>query len=168
MLRPLTRADVEGVFAVLRDAPRFHLLTTGATATMASAWAVFDDLPPGKRPDSKRVYGVLSDGGDEFIGVVEVIVGWPTPTTAMIGLLVLRESSHGKGVGRAVVEDLEAVIDDEGCDVARVAVVDKNEGALAFWRAVGFRESGQTRPYAAGTVKGTVIVLEKNLTSTPE
>lgn len=163
MLRPLTRADIDDVFAVLRQAPKFHLLTTGAPATSASATAVFDDLPPGKRPDSKRVYGVVDDRGD-VVGVVEVIVGWPTPTTAMIGLLVIAEPAQGRGLGRAAVEDVEAVVDEEeGCDVARVAVVDANDGALAFWKKLGFTENGVTRPYAEGSVTATVIVLEKPL-----
>lgn len=162
MLRPLTRADLDDVFAVLKDAPQFHLLTTGAPATSKEALAVFDDLPPGKRPDSKRVYGVIEDGA--LVGVVEVIVGWPTPTTAMIGLLVIAEQAQGRGIGRAAVIDVEAVVDEEeGCDVARVAVVDKNVGALAFWKKLGFTENGVTRPYAEGTVTATVIVLEKSL-----
>lgn len=146
--------------SVLAAAPAYFETVTGTPPGNAAAQSTFTALPPGKEYDDKRVWGLYA--GARMIGCADVIRGYPVREKAVIGLLLLAERWQRRGFGRAFALLLENVVSGwPEIATLRIGVVDRNAGALAFWRKLGYAETGETKRDPA--FAGAVIVLEKSL-----
>src|SRR5204862_3803495 len=162
-LRALTGEpdEMAALQRVLEAAPRYFHTVTGLPPGRAEAQSAFTALPPGKDYDDKRVWGLYA--GDEMIGCADVIRDYPARGKAMIGLLLLTENWQRRGLGRAFALLLEQVIAQwPEITTLRIGVIDRNEGALVFWRKVGYVETGEVKTSDQG-YGGRVMVLEKLL-----
>jgi GNAT superfamily N-acetyltransferase len=98
-----------------------------------------------------------------MIGAADVIRGWNAPEKAIIGLLLIAQSRQRRGLGRAFSSLIEDAIRAwPEITTLRVGIVASNPGALAFWRHLGYRETGEVKPAAPPPVAETVV-LEKPL-----
>jgi len=147
--------------SVLEAAPDYFERVTGSPPGAAEAQSTFTALPPNAGYEDKFVWGLYA--GAAMIGCADVIRGYPTRDKAVIGLLLIAEPWQRRGLGRAFAALIEqAVAAWPGIARARIAVVASNPAALAFWRGLGYRETGEVRPAGAGFVR-EAIVLEKPL-----
>jgi RimJ/RimL family protein N-acetyltransferase len=154
-------AEMASLQAVLEAAPRYYEAVCGGPPGPAEAQSTFTALPPGRSYADKRVYGLYA--GDAMIGVADVVRGWNAPGKAIIGLLLLAEPWQRRGLGRAFAALLlEAIGGWPEVATVRIAVVASNAGALAFWRRLGFRETGEVRS-ASPPFVADAIVLERPL-----
>jgi RimJ/RimL family protein N-acetyltransferase len=152
-------AEMAALQCVLEAAPAYFQAVTGAPPGSAEAQSTFTALPPGKRYADKFVWGLYA--GDAMIGCADVIRGYPVPEAAVIGLLLLAESWQRRGLGRAFAALVEQRIASwPEIERFRLGVVAANAGALAFWRKLGYRETGEVKPARSGFVSD-VVVLEK-------
>jgi RimJ/RimL family protein N-acetyltransferase len=162
-LRALTGepAEMAALQRVLEAAPAYFLSITGSPPGSAAAQSTFTALPPGKGYDDKFVWGLYC--GDAMIGCADVIRGYPVRESAMIGLLLLAEGWQHRGIGRAFAMLVEQRIASwPEITRFRIGVVASNAGAFAFWRKLGYRETGEVKP-AGSDFLAEVIVLEKPL-----
>ncbi len=160
-LRRLTGepAEMAALQCVLEAAPRYFETITGLPPGGAEAQSTFTALPPGKTYDDKRVYGLYA--GDAMIGCADVIRGYPVSEKAVIGLLLLAEPWQRQGFGRAFERLVARTLADwPEITTVRIGVVENNADALAFWRKLGYRETGETRA-AAPPLVADVLVLER-------
>ena len=154
-------AEMAALQAVLEAAPSYFEQVCGTPPGAAEAQSTFTALPEGKRYVDKLVWGLYA--GDAMLGVADVIRGWNAPHKAIIGLLLLAEPWQRRGIGRAFAALVEEAIRAwPEIATVRVGVVASNAGALAFWRRLGYRETGELRRAAPPFVADT-IVLEKSL-----
>jgi diamine N-acetyltransferase len=163
-LRPLAGElhEVAALQCVLDAAPQYAQLITGALPAASEAADTFSILPPGKTHDDKFVFGVYLD--EQMIGCVDLIRGYPDPSTAFLGLLVVAELFQRRGQGSAAYRQLEQVVRGWGtCERVRLAVVGVNEQGIAFWKSVGFAPTGETKPYRDGCVVSELVLFEKPL-----
>jgi ribosomal protein S18 acetylase RimI-like enzyme len=61
---------------------------------------------------------------------------------AKISALVVDESHHGEGIGRALVEEMEAEARARRCVLLFLTTAARREDAQAFYRRVGLEETG--------------------------
>ena len=150
---------------VLEAAPAYFQRVTGGPPGPAEAQSTFTALPPEKTYDDKRVWGLYR--GETMIGCADVIRGYPVREKAVIGLLLLAEARQRRGVGRAFAALIEqAIAAWPEILRLRLGVVASNPGALAFWRTLGYRETGEVKRAAPGFAR-EVIVLEKPIPRAP-
>lgn len=150
---------------VFDDAPRYAQLLTGAPPGAADAQSTYTILPDGKTYDDKFVVGVFD--GAAMVGCIDVIRGWPEAGTAHVGLLLVAEAHEHRGIGRAAVARLEAMIVDWGtCTSLRLGVLRDNARAHRFWLDLGFAPTGEVRPYRYGSVSSETVVYRKPLAAT--
>jgi len=156
--------DADVVQRIYDAAPTYSWVTTGAPSRPGSAVETFSMLPDGCAADAKHMYLVCR--GDEQVGFVDVIRGYPSEDSAYIGLFILIESQHGQGIGRRTFRDLETLI-AKWRDVRRIrlTVIEANVPALSFWDAMGFIRTGEYAPYESGTVRSRHVLFEKPLTT---
>jgi GNAT superfamily N-acetyltransferase len=154
-------AEMAALQRVLEAAPNYFRIIAGAPPGLAAAQSTFSALPPDKDYEDKFVWGLYE--GEAMIGCADVIRGYPSPERAVIGLLLLVEARQRRGLGRAFAMLIEQAISDwPAIERLRVGVVASNAGALAFWRELGYHETGEVK--AAGPeFVAEVVVLEKPL-----
>ena len=90
--------------------------------------------------DEHLALGGLADdaGASRLAGVVlHGMVAGAIGTGALRGVLVARQWRR-RGVGRALVHELERRFSDLGARRVRVLVLAHDAGALAFWAAMGY------------------------------
>jgi ribosomal protein S18 acetylase RimI-like enzyme len=144
--RPAGLDDLEALQAVLEAAPGYHRLVEGAPAGPTAASDLIADADAD--PD-RRLLLLWTQAGAVAAGVVDLQLHWPEPGAAHVRLLLLRESLHGRGLGREAAAGLEDALRREGFGALRLSVTGENGGARAFWERVGFapvehRRAGDT------------------------
>ncbi|MEU5040245.1 GNAT family N-acetyltransferase [Streptomyces griseorubiginosus] len=105
------------------------------------------------QPDAEVL---LARSEGHLVGVVVTLGHHPDPADPdpWIGLLMVDAALHRQGHGRAVAELVEARFRAEGRTAVRLAVLDGNDRALAFWTALGYEvidhraDRGRGRPCA--------------------
>ena len=149
-------ADVAALQHILEAEPAYGVTVSGALPSSSAAQEMFEALPPAKSAADKFVFEIRSQAG--AIGCVDFVRGYPEARTAFIGLLLLVETAQGQSHGPQVLRLLEAMATEWGCSVMRIAVIETNTRALAFWRREGFVEL--YRKASAGFT-GAAIVMER-------
>lgn len=116
-------------------------------------------LIPGLRQHPTTLI-VLAFDGDLPVGVAVCFLGFSTfaarPLVNLHDVAVL-PSHRGLGVGRGLLEKVEARARELGCCKLTLEVLDKNEPALRTYRAAGFKR------YALQAGAGEAIFLTKAL-----
>ena len=162
-LRRIRVTDEALVDRLLDRLTSYSLAVDGVPKPKNGAQHLLTGIPPGIPASSKHVFVVSA--GEEPVGLVDVIDGYPRPGVAFIGLLAIAEDRHGRGLGRAAYECLEAYARDRlGASVIRLAVVASNP-VRPFWRRMGFRETGEVRPYEGEMLTSDAHLMEKLLTA---
>ncbi|MHB9759698.1 GNAT family N-acetyltransferase [Streptomyces sp. BYX5S] len=140
-------------FALSGDFPDPDAITAGQVAT-----ALADELAaPGAQVLLARVAGAL-------VGLAVTLARHPDPADPdpWIGLLMVDARRHGEGHGRGLAEAVEERFRTAGAAGARLAVLDDNPKALAFWTALGYEEIDRRADLQRGR---PCRVLRKDLTA---
>lgn len=157
-----TDQDLRDVQSVFDRAPGFMMRTSGRLPLPTDAEDTFAALPPGMEKVTKHVFGIHL--GDEIIGCVDLIRGFPNPRTAMLGLLMLAQKSQGQGYGRQAYRQIEAIaLTWPEIETMRLAVLGTNQIVVPFWRKMKFIDTGIRKPYEDGPVKSEQMVFEKRI-----
>ena len=148
---------------VLEAAPGYAQRVTGLPPGASDAQSTFSMLPPGKSYDDKFVYGIERDGS--MVGCIDVVRGWPDDATAVLGLLLVDERLHRRGIGAAAYRLLEDIVTAwPECRRMRLNIVARNEAvALPFWTRMGFTPTGETKPHRYANVESTTAIYGKTL-----
>ena len=138
--RLASAVDLPELQDLLSAAPAYHELVDGAPAGPTAAV----DLLADAEADADRRLLLLwpaapGQGAVAWAaGLVDVQLHWPDPGAAHVRLLLLRESLHGRGLGREAAAGLELALRRDGFRALRLSVTGENEGARAFWERIGF------------------------------
>lgn len=161
-LRLLGGDDEASLQRVLEAAPAYALAVTGALPAPTDARDTLSDLPPGSARADKSVLGVEADG--HLVGCIDLVRGYPNPSTVFLGLLILDEAHQSRGLGGATYAAAESLVREwGGFDRIRLAVVRTNDSVVGFWERMGFRATGEVKPYHAGTFTSECMLFEKQL-----
>jgi ribosomal protein S18 acetylase RimI-like enzyme len=154
-------AEMHALQTVLEAAPEYYLTVTGLPPGNAEAQSMFTALPPGKAYADKFVWGLYT--GAAMIGCADVIRGYPAREAAVIGLLLVAQAWQRRGLGRAFAVLLEEVMGAwPEFERLRLGIAATNTAAAAFWRRLGYRETGEVKPAPPGFL-AAVHVMEKSL-----
>jgi len=115
-------------------------------ALINAAFAVERPIFGGERIDRKGVLAYLKKGAfliaedvNELIGCV---YGEVRGESGYVGLLSVQPARQGTGLGRRLMEAVEDFFREKGCRKAELRVVSAREGLPAFYRHLGYAESG--------------------------
>jgi GNAT superfamily N-acetyltransferase len=156
------RSQMDDLQRVIEEAPTFINRVTGALPGPADAQSTYTILPEGKTYDDKFVFGVYRGG--QMVGCVDLIRGFPNPTTAQFGLYLVSEKCRRQRIGSDAYALLEDFIRNWGtCDRIRIGIVRVNDEVIPFWTHLGFSPTGEVKPYKYGNVTSEAILYEKRL-----
>lgn len=140
-----------------------------------SAFRVEAFFKKGDRTDADEIRDMMSRGRflllDEPMQGREPVLAACVYTTcagerAYFGMLAVRPDSQGRGLGRRLIDAVEAVARDAGCHEMEIHIVNLREELPPFYRALGYVERG-TLPFPEdgdATRPCHFIVMTKTLT----
>lgn len=164
VVRHLEQGDVDALQALIESFPAYAERVTGLPPGPSDALSALISVPPDFDPSGKRGIGLWEDG--VLIAFADVLIGWPDPMTAHIGLLIVHGAHHGQGLGRRLHDAvLERVRQEAGATTVRLSIVERNAAhAERFWRALGYAPTGEVKPYRYDRVQSTVTIWERPVT----
>jgi ribosomal-protein-alanine N-acetyltransferase len=92
---------------------------------------------------------------------VGLIVATLAAPEAEVETIAVAISSQRCGVGRRLIEALESALRKGGASEVNLEVRASNVAALAFYRTLGFRESGRRRGYYTEPIEDAVLMRKE-------
>lgn len=87
---------------------------------------------------------LVAASGDEILGLIGVhlmvTIHRETPV-GRIPVLVVREEEHGRGIGRMLVEAVEARLREAGCSLIEVTSNNSRNDAHRFYERLGYEKT---------------------------
>lgn len=166
MVRDLGGADVVALQELLESVPNYAERITGYPPGPSDALSALISVPTGFDPAGKVDLGLWADG--ELVAFADVLLGYPDPTVAYIGLLVVRGDRQGTGLGRRMHEAVLTRVQREStAECLRLGIVETNAAvAEPFWSALGYSPTGEHKPYQYDKLTSTVVLWERRVRST--
>lgn len=167
-IRPLEEEDIEVVLALCAGNPLFFEYHP-PLATRQSILADMAALPPGKTAADKFYFGFFTPAAasactapaGRLAALLDLVLGYPRPGVAFIGMFMVDGRLQGRGVGSAIIADCAAALAAQGFDTIRLAVDEGNPQSAAFWAKNGFAPTGERVPCA----HGAYLPMERRLTA---
>jgi GNAT superfamily N-acetyltransferase len=125
------------------DAPRLAELVSelGYPSTVAAVAARLELLGAA---ESDRV--VVAEWNGEVVGLASLHVNQPLEydkPVARVSALVVDELHRGRGIGEALVAELEAEARRRRCCLIYLTTAERRTDAQAFYQRIGFEETGR-------------------------
>jgi RimJ/RimL family protein N-acetyltransferase len=123
---------------------------------------LMQQIPEGVAPEQKKLYGIFFN--HRMIGCLDLVKGYPDAKTAFVGILLIAEDVQGAGLGSEAFKECEKMIrSEEGFDRIRIGVMRTNDFVQNFWRKMGFRKTGDSQNFEAGSLRTKIFFMEKSL-----
>lgn len=103
---------------------------------------------------------IARDEDGAAVGMTCLLDRHPTDGHPWIGLLLVHGGLHRQGLGRQLADLIEERFRGEGREGLRLAVLENNPSALAFWRTLGWQEIDRRKDREHGRPS---IVMHKAL-----
>jgi GNAT superfamily N-acetyltransferase len=158
----LGEADVQALQDLHERCHVFLELLRGQPPGPDDAAHLLAELPEGRAPEDKFLFGLYRQSAQPMVGVLESIRGFPEPGEWFIGFLVLDPAHRDAGLGTRFIEAFEAWVRGQGATGLRVIVREQNPGALRFWQRRDYTVMGTGQQRAHGR-QNTVVRLRKTL-----
>ncbi len=146
--------------AVPADIPALHALIESAYRGESSraGWTTEADLLAGQRTDPDDLADILADPkqvlltawrGGELVGCI--LIADRDEGIGYFGMLSIRPTLQGGGLGRGLVEAAHAAMADRfGARRVRISVLPQRDTLIAWYERLGYRKTGDTLPFPYG------------------
>jgi len=144
--RRATLADVPDIVSLVESAYRGDASRVG--------WTTEADLLDGQRTDADEVARLVNDPAARIViaedaeGLQGSVLVKDEGDAAYIGMFAVRPGGQGKGVGKALLTEVERVSREElGHKVARMTVLVQRSELIAWYERRGYRRTGEHEPF---------------------
>jgi len=133
----------------LLDSPDAFGSTYGEESSQSErAWR---DWAAGRWRGGTAVVHAVRDEDGTLVGTATGAEYEADPAVAHVYAMWVAPDARGAGVGRALLDSVEAWARDRGCGRLALTVTETNASARAFYGAYGFVESGDRSPLREGS-----------------
>lgn len=162
-LEPVTLSAQSLILSIFEKAPNYFLQVEGCLPTLATVNDAVLCAPAKTTKAYVKEFLVIRDHGQP-IGTVELHINHPAPEIAYIGLLLVCEDLHRRGLGRECYRAVEKYVrENYAAKIIRLGVSDDND-VSGFWSRLGFRSNGRNYSYAGERKVNNVVEYEKEIT----
>ncbi len=163
-LQPVNLSSQSLILSIFEKAPHYFLQVEGCLPTLATVSDAVLCAPANITADYRKEFLLIRDDNGEPVGTAELHVNHPETAIAYLGLLLVREDLHRRGMGRECYYALESYVKEtHGATRIRLGVSDDND-VSGFWSKVGFRSNGRSYSYVGERKANNVVEYEKALT----
>ncbi|MEP7015151.1 MAG: GNAT family N-acetyltransferase [Verrucomicrobiota bacterium] len=132
-IRAATRDDVPLILQLIRDLAEYERAPNDVTATEEQ----LVDVLFGERPAAEVALAFENDAAVGFAVFFQNFSTWLGRPGIYLEDLFVKPEERGKGYGRRLLVHLARIARDRGCGRMEWAVLDWNEPAIKFYRALG-------------------------------
>jgi GNAT superfamily N-acetyltransferase len=132
-IRPARAEDVHVILQLIRDLATYERAPDEVTATEEQ----LVDVLFGERPAAEVLLAFKGKSPVGFAVYFYNFSTWIGRPGLYLEDLFVKPESRGKGYGRALLVELAKIARDRGCGRMEWAVLDWNEPAIKFYRALG-------------------------------
>lgn len=159
--RDLGTGDVAALQSLLESVPDYATRITGYPPGPSDALSALMALPPGFDATGKHAMGLWD--GTELVAFADVLFGYPDRSVLYIGLLVVHGAHQGTGLGRGLHDAILDRASTAGTvERIRLGIVATNAAvAQPFWQRLGYRPTGEQKPYRYEHLTSTVALWER-------
>lgn len=147
ILEPVTQQNILTFRAVrlraLQDTPSAF----GATFAKESQLTDADWIKRAAKWDGERAVLYLALAGSEACGIAGSLLDEADATRAHLISMWTAPTHRRLGVGRLLVEEIFSWARLRGAHTMFLLVTSNNDGAMAFYKRLGFNLTGRTEPY---------------------
>jgi ribosomal protein S18 acetylase RimI-like enzyme len=161
-VRQLSLEDIEAVQVLCEKCLDYMLLVDGHPSDPGGVKRDFQEVPSGKSPEDKFVFGVVNQQ-DDLVGILDVIRSYPEHTVWWIGLLLFIPDVRSQGIGQKVLEGFAEYVRANGGQAIMLGVVEENTRAYEFWDRAGFEFVLLTEPRQFGNKTQKVRIMRRDL-----
>lgn len=146
--------------ATAADIPDLHRLIESAYRGESSraGWTTEADLLDGQRTDPDDLADILADPTQALLTAWRdgallgcVLIADRGEGTGYFGMLSIRPTLQGGGLGRRLVEAAHAALAGRfGARRVRISVFPQRETLIAWYERLGYRQTGATLPFPYG------------------
>ncbi len=147
MIRKALKPDAEALATLINSAYRGDSSRAG--------WTTEADMVSGDRINAEGVLSLMQekdsffllylDEQDELLGCVHL--HQENPETLYFGMLAVEPKSQAKGVGRQLLQAIEAESIKLKCQQLRLTVIEIRDELIAYYERNGFRLTGAEYPF---------------------
>lgn len=138
-VRALTEADLPEMLRLAQGNPLYYQYMRPAP-TLENLAADLAALPPRRTLADKHFFGWFD--GEHLAAMMDLILHHPREDGAFIGWFMVDGVRQGKGLGRALVADVLAMLHAHGVREVRLGRIEGNPQSERFWHVCGFEENG--------------------------
>jgi GNAT superfamily N-acetyltransferase len=102
----------------------------------AEVQSLYIGLPEGADYSQKQLTAAFA--GERAVAVLDVILGYPTPCEAIVGLILVDPEFRSRGIGTLLLDSARRAASSRGC-TALLSNVDAGDPSERFWLNHGFR-----------------------------
>jgi ribosomal protein S18 acetylase RimI-like enzyme len=147
--RRATLADVPAIVSLVESAYRGDASRVG--------WTTEADLLGGQRTDAEAVTSLITDPASRILlaenadGLLGSVLLSDEGEGAYIGMFAVRPGGQGRGVGSALLGEVERVSRHElGRRFTRMTVLVQRPELIAWYERRGYRRTGEREPFPYG------------------
>ena len=115
-------------------------------------------------PES-RVHFELYMMGGRPVAVLDAMEGYPQADMVYIDFFMVDGKLHRKGIGRALLAQIEEQAVQSGYSRIHLGVWDQNKKAMAFWKTVGYEQVKEVETQSPYGQTWNVHVMEKKISA---
>lgn len=155
-VRKMSMQDIDAIYDLSIGNPLFYRYCP-PFITKQSIIEDLSALPPNVSIENKYYIGYFKD--QRLIAIMDLILGYPHPKTAYIGLFMVDKSIQGMGIGSKMILECSGFLKGHDFQRIRLAYAKGNMQSRSFWSKNQFKETGEIvekEDYAA-------VLMEKEL-----
>ncbi|MCQ2419057.1 MAG: GNAT family N-acetyltransferase [Clostridia bacterium] len=153
-VRKLREADIADIYRLCKSNVKYYQSSGTSQESMTE---VISKLPTGDDEENKLFVGFYDN--DSLIAIMDLILGYPEKDDAFIGWFMVEGSMQRQGIGSRIFADVRASVKAQGYDYISLECAKNQEEFLAFWKAQGFKETGEER----ATGENTAVTLARSI-----
>jgi GNAT superfamily N-acetyltransferase len=132
-IRPAQVTDIPIILQLIRDLATYERAPNEVTATEEQLWSVLF----GEKPAAEVLLAFAGNAPVGFAVFFHNFSTWLGRPGLYLEDLFVKPDERGKGYGRALLVHLGKIARDRGCGRMEWAVLNWNEPAIRFYRALG-------------------------------
>jgi len=157
----ITKSNFDQIMEVYNTNQEFFLLTEGKEVKAEDCIKDKEAVPPDFDIKKKIYISIWKNG--KIVGILDLLIGYPTQYCVWIGLLLIHGELHGKKIGSMIVTAVLEATKAIGYKSVQLGVIENNVAGISFWHKHGFEDIRKSKIEQDNIKTLKIVVMEKQI-----